>query len=96
MARFTPLFGRAGLRLAAPLVLLALFLLPFHRHAQADTPRFTNECSCVLSARQELVQAQSFSLTLPKAWTTLVEAIAVEVVSNLFSFDHSGRAPPLR
>lgn len=78
------------------MVLLAAYLLPFHSHAQTVTPRLIEECSCVLTGRQELAQPSPFCLNLPTTWATLVEPIAIEIVSSLCSFDYPGRAPPLR
>lgn len=86
--------GVGSHRLAAFVLLLAVFFLPLHFHFAIATPQISKECSCVYGSRTQIGLTPASSDWTPTFQPSLVVAYEPQVPGCFSIRSQSARAPP--
>lgn len=83
------------MRIVGILLLFAVFSLPLHSHALAETPRIAKECSCVHGTRTEAGLVVAALDWTPLTQVGFYEIVQPQICSHSIVTCYSIRAPPL-
>ena len=81
-------------RVAAVILLLAVFFLPLHSHSFTPTAQVTKECSCYHGGRTQAGLAPALADWTPSLQASLIVAYEPQVLGWLSIKSHTIRAPP--